>query len=168
MARSLEEMAQAVEQIRQYAGDYDKPKRREFFQELFDALSLPMPQGDARATAIKTRYLLAVAALTSEVQPANQETYDAVLKKLNGTLSEGRLESVWVNMAPDNPAVFGDGPSVATETEFQTPPARGYSLRETLPKRRKLSAPRQALIDQFRAELPSSDRPFRSQGQRRG
>ncbi len=168
MARSLEEMAEAVEQIREYAEKYDKPQRQEFFQDLFQALSVPLPEGNERAASIKTRYLLAVAALTAEVQPATRETYDSVLKELNETLSEGQLGRVWVTTEPDNRAVFVDRPSEVAVTESTTPAQRGYWLRDALPKRRKLSKPRQELIDRFRAELPETDRPFGPQGRRNG
>lgn len=160
MARTLEEMIQAVDQIRRYAGAYDKPKRREFFQDLFQVLSVPLPLDDTRLATVETMYLFAVAALTAEVQPANADNYDQVVHRLNSILREGKLGDIWISTEADQGESKLDSEA---DRRFVTPVTRaprGLSLRSSLPPKRRLSKVNQSLIDRFRQELPESVRPF--------
>lgn len=171
MARTFEEMTQAVDQIRRFARGYAKPKRKEFFENLYLYLSDPLPEDESRKVALETKYLMAVAALTAEIQPASAETYDQVLQRLNAVLLESKLGDVWISTEPKveqlAQSADSDGPQLRSNEDGQVP-ARAYSLRGTLAPRRKLSKAKQALVDRFREDLPESGRPFDPRSQIRG
>lgn len=171
MARTYEEMTQAVDQIRRFARGYAKPKRKAFFENLYLSLSEPLPEDASRKVALETKYLMAVAALSAEIQPASAETYEQVLQRLNAVLLESKLGDVWVSTEPMAEQVAqsanSDGPQLSS-IEAEQVPSRGYSLRDTLAPRRKLSKAKQALVDRFREDLPDSGRPFDPRSQIRG
>lgn len=174
MDRTPEDLAAAVTRIREFAANY-KGKRQAFFDALYLALATPIPDGEQYNATVKRMYLAAIGALTSEIQPPSVETFGEVIKRLK--LATGSDDLADVNFTteadPDTdsdyrPVDRGRGENTATvDNESQRLP-RSESLRETLPPRRRLTKVNQALVDKFRAEIPSVERPFRPRGVQRG
>lgn len=174
MNRTPEDLAAAITHIREFAANY-KGKRQAFFDALHLALATPIPEGEQYNATVKRMYLAAIGALTSEIQPPSIETYGEVVKRLK--LATGSDDVADINFTIEaDPDTDSDYRLVArdrventatVDNERQRQP-RSESLRETLPPRRRLTKRDQALVDKFRAEIPSVERPFRKRGGQRG
>jgi len=172
--RTHEDRIAAITRIREFAANY-KGKRQAFFDSLYLALATPIPEGEQYNETVKRMYFAAIGSLISEIQPLSIETYGEVIKRLkqatgsddladiNFTIeADPGIESAYrpVDKDPSENTVTGDNGS-------QRQP-RSESLRETLPPRRRLTKRNQALVDKFRAEIPSSEHPFRPRRGQRG
>lgn len=167
MDRTPEDLAAAITRIREFAANY-KGKRQAFFDALYLALATPIPEGEQYNVTVKRMYLAAIGALTSEIQPPSVETYGEVIKRLKLATGSDGLADINFTVEAD-PATDSDyrpvdrdrGEYTATvDKESQRQP-RSESLRETLSPKRRLTKRNQALVDKFRAEIPSVERPFR-------
>lgn len=174
MDRTPEDLAAAIMRIREFAANY-KGKRQVFFDSLYLALATPIPEGEQYNATVKRMYLAAIGALTSEIQPPSVETYGDVIKRLKLATGSDDLADInfTIEADPDTdsdyrPVDRDRGENTATVDNVSQRQPRSESLRETLPPRRRLTKRNQALIDKFRAEIPSVERPFRPRGVERG
>jgi hypothetical protein len=172
--RTHEDRIAAITRIREFAANY-KGKRQAFFDSLYLALATPIPEGEQYNETVKRMYLAAIGSLTLEIQPPSIETYGEVIKRLKQASGCDDLADInfTIEADPDidyayRPVDKDRGEKAATgDNEIQRQP-RSESLRETLPPRRRLTKRNQALVDKFRAEIPSAEHPFRSRGGQRG
>ena len=166
MERTPESVVAAIKQIRDYAGAYEG-KRKDFYDNLYAMLATPIPRDDNYDVVVKKIYLAAIGALTSEIQPPSDDTYVKVVARLNSAIDVGTLGTV--NIADYLDEGMEDGYQIAGAAQTQDLPApRTEQLQKTLPRKRKLTKTHQALVDKFRAEIPSAVRPFAHKGQQRG
>lgn len=174
MDRTPEDLVAAITRIREFAANY-KGKRQAFFDALYLVLATPIPQDKQYNETVKRMYLAAIGALTSEIQPPSIETYGEVIERLKLATGSDDLADINFTIEADSdtdsvyrPVDKDRGENTATaDNESQRQP-RSESLRETLPPRRRLTKRNQALVDKFRAEIPSVERPFRPRGGQRG
>lgn len=167
MTRTLEDFAAAIKQIRDYASAY-QGKRKDFYDNLYAMLATPIPQNEEDYPAIvKKMYLAAIGSLTSEIQPPTAETYIDVVRKLNSALEGEKLGLVNIADYPDEG--MEDKYSIVGEARTQDlPTPRIEQLQNALPRKRKLTKKNQALLNKFRLEIPTVDRPFVRREQSRG
>ena len=174
MDRTHEDRIAAITRIREFAANY-KGKRQAFFDSLYRALATPIPEGEQYNEAVKRMYLAAIGSLTSEIQPPSVETYGEVIKRLKQATGSDDLADInfTIESVPDiEPAYLsvdmdrGENTAIGDNGSQRQP--RSESLRETLPPRRRLTKRNQALVDKFRAEIPSVEHPFRTRGGQRG
>lgn len=174
MDRSPEDLTAVITRICEFAASY-KGKRQAFFDALYLVLATPIPEGEQYDATAKRMYLAAIGALTSEIQPPSVETYGEVIKRLKLATASDDVADInfTIEADPDTDSDYRSvdrdrGENTATvDNENQRQP-RSESLRETLPPRRRLTKRNQALLDKFRAEIPSGERPFRPRGVQRG
>lgn len=174
MDRTPEDLVAAITRIREFSANY-KGKRQAFFDALYLVLATPIPKGDQYNATVKRMYLAAIGALTAEIQPPSIETYDEVIKRLKLAIENDDIADIrfTIEADPDTDSTYRPvdkdrGENTATaDNEIQRQP-RSESLRETLPPRRRLTKRNQALVDKFRAEIPSAEQPFRPRGRQRG
>lgn len=166
MARTIEDMGKAIKQIRDYAATY-KGKRSEFYGNLYAMLATPIPTDKKYNESVKKMYIAAIGTLTWEIQPPTAETYIKVIAKLNSVLEGKELEIVNIAIYSDEGVddayqIVGEAPMLAM------PNPRIEQLQNTLPRKRTLTKKKQALVDKFRSEIPTAERPFMRTGQQRG
>ena len=174
MDRTPEDLVAAITRIREFAANY-KGKRQAFFDALHLALATPIPEGEQYNANVKRMYLAAIGALTSEIQPPSIDTYEEVVKRLKLATGSDDVADIRFTIEAD-PNTDSDYRPVdrdrdeyrATVDNERLRQPRSKSLRETLPPRRSLTEEHQALVDKFRAEIPSVDHPFRQRGEQRG
>lgn len=172
--RTPDDLVAAITQIREFAANY-KGKRQAFFDALYQALATPIPEGEQYNATVKRMYLAAIGALTSEIQPPSSRTYVDVVTRLKAAIQSDDLGdfSITVEVEPDTDSPYRPvdrdrGANTAHPDDESRRPLRSVSLRDSLPPERKLTRRSQALVDKFRAEIPSVEHPFRRRGAQRG
>lgn len=174
MDRTHEDRIAAITRIREFAANY-KGKRQAFFDSLYQALATPIPEGEQYNETVKRMYLAAIGSLTSEIQPPSVETYGEVIKRLKQATGSDDLADIYFTIEADpdtdsayRPVAKDRGENTATTDYESQRQLRSESLRDTLPPRRRLTKRNQALVDKFRAEIPTVEHPFRPKGGQRG